>query len=102
MTEISFAELHSPLFHAGRNHGTKLETDKRPDLKLEYDEDKKELRVLYNHRVSRLPCTSVHSMEEKASIVKADVKPVINEHRTEDKSKRSSAQVSTPTSHVFK
>jgi len=34
LVDLVFAELHSPLFHGGKNHGTKLKCG--PDLKLQW------------------------------------------------------------------
>ena len=97
-TELSYAELHAPLFLAGKNHGLKLRAD--ASLKLFYDEELKELHVSYNNKKARLPYPSVHSMEEVPVPIGVPDQP--KPQPVVDKSKRSSAQVSTPQSHVFK
>ena len=97
MTDLAFAELHSPLFHAGKNHGTKLIS--KHDLKLQYDEEKQELRVTYHNRVSRIPKSALQSFEEVSALIPP---PPVNVPSTMDINKIQSAQVETPTTHVFK
>ena len=63
---LTFAELHSPLFLNGTNHGTKLSITKR-GVRLLYDTEVDQLYVLYNGAVALVPSPSILSMTpEKA------------------------------------
>jgi hypothetical protein len=92
--DIKFAELHNPLFHAGKNFGTKLDPGKLAGLKLVYDRAEKELLVSWEGRHAILPSTSVSSMEEGLPEKKAvhHTHPIV--------AGIASAQVETPFGHV--
>ncbi len=96
-TQISWAELHAPLFLAGTNLGQKLDPKKRGGLAIEYDEERRHLYVGYNGQTARVPETSVLSMVEAGSQKPAPY-PVTGALATFNPS---AAQVSTPQSHVF-
>jgi hypothetical protein len=118
MTKIAlkFAELHTPLFLAGTNLGLKLNPRERKGLEIEYDRAEKELWVHWNGGMAIVPSTNVASMtlwqadaallttdkiglDSGAAILGArDVEVVPLPLITKTKV---SAQVSTPTSHVF-
>ena len=116
---VSFAELHSALFFGGKNFGLKLEPSKLTGLHLvtELDAGHDRLYVLYNGKGAligssfatvTLPEELTKELyafidEEKKKnpeVVKAVAPPQFD--TTQDKSKRSRAQVSTPQSHVFR
>lgn len=59
--DLKFAELHTPLFHAGTNLGQKLDIKKRP-IKLIYDRTEKELIIFFNNEVTILPHGNVAAM----------------------------------------
>ncbi len=94
--KLRFAELHAPLFHAGKNFGLKLEPSKVTGLEMNYDYEKNRLLVTYMGRTAILPSTSVHSFEEGEA--DAPTKPATVEAIPHKKIK---AQVSGPTDHVF-
>jgi hypothetical protein len=93
-TPIEFAELHGVLFMAGKNHGLKLTSSAA--LKLEYDEEKKELFVTYKDKTSRIPAPNISSFMEAGQLQRPshpDPAPApVNKVK---------AQVSTPQDHVF-
>jgi hypothetical protein len=91
-TKVEFAELHGPLFLAGKNHGLKLFS--KAGLCLEYDEEKKQLFATYNGKTSRIPEANISSFIEASSI------PVVETPAPPPKGKVK-AQVSTPQDHVF-
>lgn len=93
---VKFAELHAPLFHAGKNHGLKLHA--KPGLKLWYDRTEKELMVEWENRTSYLPSTSVHSYE----LMDDSVIPVEEPKLRVPPTKKIKAQVSGPHDHVFR
>ncbi len=61
---LRFAELHTPLFFAGINMGSKLDPTKRTGLVLTYDRVERELVVQYSGRTCIIPRENVASMEE--------------------------------------
>ena len=92
-TKVYFAELHNPLFLAGKNHGVKL--SQKSALQLEYDEEKRHLFVTYNGQESRIPESNVASMtttDPDAKFIRKAVPAPVNKVK---------AQVSTPQDHVF-
>ena len=111
---VEYATLHAPHFHlSGVNLGDKL--DSRPKgrqgLMLQWDAEDKELLVIYQGRVEHVPETNVKSYvlkdELPPSAIVKEV-PKVNEapiHQAPDKMMarppRATAQVSTPTQHVF-
>lgn len=97
--DIEFAELHSPLFFLGKNFGMKLDHAKYPEITLTYDSDPDWLVVGWKGRVTFVPTPNVANMtprEKKGAAKVAELKPgrVVVEPSL-------SAQVETPTSHVF-
>lgn len=93
--EVEYAELHTPLFLAGTNFGTKLDRrdHKRRDLVLVFDEDKKRLIVTFNKKVAQVPEAAVaYWIEGKVENLKPIHNPVMGP---------TSAQVATPQDHVF-
>lgn len=98
MRDVRFLELHSDLFHAGKNFGKKLIPGKVSGLKVQYDENEKWFEITYMNRVGYISPTAWHFWEPEQE---TSAPVIVNEHKTDDKSKRSSAQVSTPQSHVF-
>lgn len=94
--ELKFAELHSPLFLSGTNLQMKLDPSKRHGMSLTYDRTEKELLVEYKGELAIIPTTNVVSMTPKGK------EP---EKKQETKAPdpelaRSTAQVSSPQSHV--
>lgn len=59
---VPFAELHNPLFLAGKNHGTKLDPIKDNKLTLQYVWDKKILLVGYNGKLGVVPDSNIASI----------------------------------------
>lgn len=94
---LEFAELQTPLFLAGTNHGTKLSVDKRPVV-LIYDREEKELLVYFNKKLAIIPASNIASMTP-VEVAAIEAKPEVKAEAPKGKVK---AQVSTPTSHVFK
>ncbi len=98
--KCKFVELHSPLFHLGKNHGLKLLAG--ADLSLDYDPKEKELEVKYKGESTFLPSTSVHNYTPITEAdVRAPVAPIVNVSHDQDTRKIKSAQVSGPHDHVF-
>lgn len=95
LTQLRFAELHNPLFHAGKNFGTKLDPGKTGGLKIEWDEERRFLAVTYSGRTSLLPESSIQSMEEGSPVTH------ISQHTHPIVAGIQSAQVETPFGHVF-
>lgn len=97
MIDIEFAELHNALFMCGVNLQLKLDPKKRPEMKLQYDRENKELLVTYKDRTAIVPTTNVSAMIP------------VHAHDVEDPtvlkelgpSGKITAQVDTPMSHVF-
>lgn len=96
---VHYVEFHSPLFHAGKNFGTKVEVHKHQGLTITYDDDLSLFNIEYKGRMAKCPWTSAFLWEPKSVVTPIPV--VVNEHRTQDASKRKGAQVSTPMGHVF-
>ncbi len=57
--EVGFAELHNPLFHGKKSHGTKLDTHNNKDLHMVYDRDEKELYVTWMGKTTIVPHTNI-------------------------------------------
>ena len=94
MLQIKFAELHNPLFLAGKNFGTKLDPSKLTGLKMEYERDLKEFYIHWSGEKAILPLTSVSYMlegEAKVTPPQAHHPQIVG---------IASAQVSTPYGHV--
>lgn len=96
LIDIKTLNVTEELFHAGKNHGKKLATNPNTGLKIQYDDEKDRFEITYN---GVLGYWKDHYFFVPASSKK--LPEPVNEHKTEDKSKRSKAQVSTPQSHVF-
>lgn len=106
-TKVWYLETHTPVFHPkGLNMGCKIFTDGRPhqngkyfpDIEINYCDDDGEIEIIYQGIKTFLGITAY---AQWAPYPDEPVKAPVNEHKTEDKSKRSSAQVATPQSHVF-
>ncbi len=111
---VEYATLHAPHFHlSGVNLGDKL--DSRPKgragLTLQWDTDDKELLVIYAGRVEHVPETNVKSYALKDELpppaivkeVPKAVEPATPQapDKAMGRPARATAQVSTPTQHVF-
>ncbi len=90
-TKIDFAELHGPLFLAGKNHGLKLFN--KAGLALEYDEDKKQLFATYGGKTSRIPEANMSSFMEAGQVAQPDAPAPAPVNKVK-------AQVWTPQDHV--
>ncbi len=101
--DLDSAELHSPLFLGGKNHQLKLAATERTGVKLVYDRAEKELLVSWRCPLGKdhlgiVPLSNVAVMcpakeDAEATKLQAKVEPVILHKHT--------AQVSSPTDHVF-
>lgn len=108
--ELKFAELQTPLFFHGINHGVKLDQTKNPK-KLLWDDVLDKLLVIFKDQVAVIPMGNVASMTLKDTTIyeattettkeTAPTKPVNTPVTAATRKPRPSAQVSTPTSHVF-
>ncbi len=94
--ELSFAELHNPLFLAGTNLQMKLQPEKRQGLKLTYDRAEKELLVEWAGETAIVPSSNISSMTPKKVEPEREIRPASPTPGLG----RASAQVSTPQSHV--
>lgn len=91
---LKFAELHNPLFLAGKNHGMKLDPGRFAGMKLLYNRAEKELIVEWEGERGIIPSSNISCMVE-GEVVKKEPQhthPII--------AGISSAQVSTPYGHV--
>jgi hypothetical protein len=100
--ELEFAELHTPLFLGGKNFGLKLMATPQTKIELIYDRAEKELWVNFNGKTAVIPTSNVVSMTPKglAEVIPLDQNQVQTAPTGKHK-KTQSAQVSSPTSHVF-
>jgi hypothetical protein len=96
LTKMKFVELHAPLFHAGKNHGVKLDPAKYPGLTLNYSAEEEMLYVSWNDEIAWVPKTSVHSMNPGEP---KTYKPQVTHSVVAN---IASAQVETPATHVQK
>jgi hypothetical protein len=98
--ELSYAELHSVLFLGGVNHGLKLGDVYKKGHELIYDRAEKELIVRFSDKKGDheaiIPLTNVASMHPRK-----EAKPIPIEQALPQPTARASAQVSSPTDHVF-
>ena len=99
MTELSYVELHNPIFIGGTNLGSKLDIDKRRNLSLHFDDDKKRLKVTLTKPEGNFVG---HVPEANCSmwIEKKEEKKEAPQEKPKTQAKVS-AQVETPQSHVF-
>lgn len=93
--ELKFAELHNPLFLAGRNLQTKLDPGKMAGIKLFYDRPEKELLVHWNGQIGIVPSSNIACMVEGVPEIRAQqiTHPIVAGIQR--------AQASTPMGHVF-
>jgi hypothetical protein len=106
LINIKFCDLHTPLFMAGTNMGTKLDITKRAGLMMAYSYENQELIVWFNNQISTIPASNLVS---KMPVNISDLgyeKPTIRVELQKpdtapDPNPRIQAQVSTPQSHVF-
>jgi hypothetical protein len=95
MTDVKYAELHTPIFLAGTNLGAKLDPHKRTGLTLHFDEDKKRLIVGWNGATACVPEPNCSMWIEGKVVAHSHVAPapVVKTKVT--------AQADSPQSHVF-
>lgn len=95
MIDIKFAEVHNPLFLAGKNFGMKLDPGKLAGLQLQYDRQEKELIVRWEGQTGIIPSSNIACMVEGLPEVKVPqyTHPIV--------AGISSAQVGSPMDHVF-
>lgn len=98
MEEIRWVQFHSPMFHAGKNFGDKIEVKRHEGLKILFDEKERRFHIDYKGRKAVMPEMSAFIWE---SVGNDDIPMIVNEHRTERFEGRLEAQVSTPMGHVF-
>lgn len=100
LEDVHRIEFHSPLFHAGRNFGTKIEIkdDRNDGLKIQYDDKNRLFYVEYKGRQAKMPEMSAFMWEP---VSRSSPAPTPNQHQTHDVTKASDAQVETPVGHVF-
>lgn len=102
MTKLEFVALRDPLFHAGKNFGQKIESKKPGDAELIYYEDSQMLHITHNGKTSWVHVTSTSSMTPAlVQEVAAEPANTVQTAKTGKHQKVQSAQVHTPTSHVF-
>ena len=110
--ELKFAELQTPLFMEGVNHGVKLNPANK-GIKLYWDDEMDKLMVVFKNKVSFQPMANVASftpadnsplhafaLSPEVQSLKFPVAQAAPAQVTK-KPGRPSAQVSTPQSHVF-
>jgi hypothetical protein len=98
--KVSYAALHDTFFFQGVNHGDKLDSSKRLDLQLEYDQDNKELIVTFKGKATHLPSSNI--IHYTPATEAQDTPPIVNLANPQaPKAGKVKAQVSGPTDHVF-
>ena len=96
-----------PLFHpGGKNLGNKIFPDRIGNgCEAWHDSETGEIQITYpdldKSGAGKLITTNLSITAYSQWAPYQGAKEIVNEHKTEDKSKRSSAQVQTPQSHVF-
>lgn len=114
--ELKFAELQTPLFMEGVNHGVKLYKDAK-GIKMFWDDAIDKLILIFKGNVSILPLGNVATMNlvdpspflpemSTVSLLCKEseiqlVEPAAPTTPATKKPYKTKAQVSTPTSHVF-
>jgi hypothetical protein len=93
MTDVKYAELHSPIFLAGTNLGAKLDPSKRNGLSLHFDEDKKRLKVTWMNESGWVPEPNCAMWIEGKAEPRGGI-PIAHKGLP-------TAQVDSPQSHVF-
>jgi hypothetical protein len=100
LIDIKFAELHNTLFLAGTNHGQKLDTSRRLELRLAFDESEKRLIVQFNGEVALIPESNVSSMTprySKAYLVDKILEDMSAKEAAPNKALRATAKEPEPT-----
>lgn len=99
--KLSFTELHSPLFHGGKNFTGKIFADKEIQMELVVREiDGFQIpfvQLTYRNKPTLLPMTSINHLTEEHGLVERPT----NAHHTQDIAKFQGAQVGSPMDHVF-
>jgi len=95
MIDLEFAELHAGLFIAGTNLEKKLDPNKRPGLKLAYDENKHHLYVTWKDKTMMVPSSNI------VGIVEGKIEPKNENQHKPQTIPKFSAQVESPIGHVF-
>lgn len=98
MKNVRFLELHTELFHAGKNFGKKLIPTSLLGMTLQWDEKEKWFEITWNGRKGYIFMNNCAFWEELDEVI---VELPKNEHRTEALEGRRRAQHSTPMDHVF-
>ncbi len=119
MISLEFAELHTPLFLGGKNFGLKLNSKLPSDPLLVYCRRADKLYVVHCNKLAIIPSSNVVTMtpvdaasfiqELTYAVAQQAVQEPAEPQKLDDQSnmkpalpkKQQSAQVSTPTSHVF-
>ena len=94
--DLDFAELHTPLFLAGKNWQLKLYAGDKTGLKLAYDRVEKELLVSAKGKIAIVPMSNVASMQPAGEVKAPEMEAVRLKPGPRPK-----AQVSGPHDHVF-
>jgi hypothetical protein len=96
--DLTFAELHHPLFLGGTNWQLKLqEKTAKGHLTLVYDRSEKELLVKFNEHIAIIPTTNVACMHPKLD----SIKPIEEKKHNTQPNPKITAQVGSPMDHVF-
>jgi hypothetical protein len=94
-------QLHTPLFLGRTNLSEKLDSQARSGLRLEYKKDEGLVYVTFNGETGLIPVSAVSCMIAEAEPQTIARTPInLNINRPAIKTEIT-AQVSTPTSHVF-
>lgn len=102
--DLKFAELHAPLFLAGKNFGLKLEpgSHKHTGMVLVYDRAEKELLVTWMGEEAIVPVSNVATMtvKERTAIRSEPLADMARQPHSANALSKATAQVHTPQSHV--
>lgn len=103
---LAFAELHAPLFLAGKNFGMKLDDKKHKGIKLEFDKDEGLLIIGWSNQDGLhegwVPLANVASMTPAGAPKKTATEKLVAATTPAPDMARGklSAQVETPQAHV--
>jgi len=95
MIQLKFAEVKTPAFIGGKNHGLKLDPTRSGGLELSYSREEKELYATYNNETAIIPASDIARMIEGIPSLRVP-QPSHPMHL----SVSHTAQVETPMSHV--
>ena len=93
--DVGYAKLHDDLFLNGKNFGKGLDSNRHSGIKIEYDQEEKELLVTWMGILAHIPSTNVASYTPGPAIDRK-----VSQLASPQVAGIGSAQVESPMSHV--